>query len=118
MRVPRRLLAETGSVTAELALALPTVSLLIAITLSSFGLQLERLKLVDLAASVSRAVARGEPVSQSQSFIDQWYPGVRLKISATADLLCATASVNATVMGLRGFDLRLAERQCARKQGL
>ncbi len=118
MRAPSNCEAEKGSVTAELALALPAVSLVLAIMLSGFSLQLERLKLVDLAATASRAVARGETIESMQSLASQFRPRVKLKLVATADLLCATASADAALMGLQGFEFRLSERQCARKQGM
>ena len=52
--------SERGSVTAELAIAMPAVSLIIGITLGAFALQVDRMKLVDVAATSARALARGE----------------------------------------------------------
>ena len=60
---------ERGSITAELAMALPAVALVIAITLGAFSLQIERMKLVEVSASAARAVARGESEENARALI-------------------------------------------------
>jgi hypothetical protein len=53
---------ERGSVTTELALALPSVVLLLSVVLAASGVATGHLRCVDAARTGARAAARGEPV--------------------------------------------------------
>jgi TadE-like protein len=53
-----------GSVTAETALALPTVMLLLAVLLGAAHVALDQLRCVDAARAAARLAARGEPADQ------------------------------------------------------
>ena len=108
--------SDAGSVTAELALALPTVSLVIAVCLSGFGLQIERMKYVSVAASAARALGRGESQSSVEALTLQAAPGVDLKVEFQENLICAVVSRTYPILGLQQFEV--SERQCARKMGL
>lgn len=110
--------AEVGSVTAELALALPSVALVIAITLGGFGLQVERMKLVDLSASGSRALARGEDPVVVEAMIMNLRPDLKLVVENEENLVCLKLSFSAMVPGLGAELLEVSERQCSRKMGL
>ena len=110
--------AERGSVTAELALALPSVALVIAVTLGAFGLQVERMKLVDLSATAARALARGEEQSAIEAMLKTLRPDSQSVIEHEEDQVCITVSFMASVPGLGSELLEVAERQCARKNGL
>lgn len=115
---PSSVLAERGSVTAELALALPSVALVIAVTLGAFALQVERMKLVDLSAAAARALARGEEQSAIEALIKTTRPDARSAIDHEEDQVCITVSFMASLPGLGSELLEVAERQCARKNGL
>ena len=110
--------AEVGSVTAELAIALPSVALVIAITLGGFGLQVERMKLVDLSATGSRALARGEDKAAVEAMVLKARPDLALTVEIEEDLVCLTLSFLAKVPGLGAELLEVSERQCSRKMGL
>ena len=110
--------AEAGSVTAELALALPSVALVIAVTLGGFSLQVERMKLVDLSATGSRALARGEDPAAVEAMLMKARPDLSLKVESEDDLVCLKLSFPAKVPGLGSELLEVSERQCARKMGL
>jgi hypothetical protein len=64
VRTPRRGLRgdESGSVTAELALALPSVALLLGVVLAAGSVVADQVRCVDAARTGARAAARGEPV--------------------------------------------------------
>jgi hypothetical protein len=111
-------LAEAGSVTAELAIALPSVALVIAITLGGFGLQVERMKLVDLSASGARALARGEELAVVEAMVMKARPDLALIVESEEDLVCLRLSFLARVPGLGSELLEVSERQCSRKMGL
>lgn len=115
---PRRFSAERGSVTAELALALPSVALVIAMTLGGFSLQIERMKLVDLAASGARALARGEEQAAVEAMLKAVRPDLRTVIEHEELQVCLSVAFLARLPGLGAELLEVAERQCARKNGL
>ena len=54
---------ESGSVTAELVLALPAVVMIVAMALGAMSVQLQRMELVSAASTIARAIARGEPIA-------------------------------------------------------
>jgi len=115
---PNRFFKDRGSVTAELALALPSVALVIAVTLGAFTLQIERMKLVDLAAAGSRALARGEPQVDVEALIKAARPDAVSFIQNDEDQVCLSVSFLARIPGLGSELLEVSERQCARKMGL
>ena len=114
---------DKGSVTAELALAMPAVSLVIAITLGAFALQIERMKLVGVAAMAARAVARGEPEENIRALILEMSSTVKsrqinLDIQTRENTVCVNLSRNFEIAGLPGKLFDFSELQCARKVGL
>ena len=112
----RRVPGERGSVTAELALAMPSVALVIAVTLSAFGLQIERMKLVSLSATVARALGRGEDAEVAADLVAQADPLARVKVDYLTDFVCSTVIRNFRIASLPPIEV--SERQCARKSGL
>lgn len=109
--------SDSGAVTAEFAVVLPTVFMILAISLGSMSAQLERVKMVSIAAMLSRGVARGEPVEAlKQVFADQ-LQGRNFEILNTGLMVCVEVSQVVGVAGLSDLGLRLAETQCARNLG-
>lgn len=108
--------SERGSVTAELALALPSVALVIAVTLGGFGLQIERMKLVAISATAARALGRGEVESEVVSQVAQADPIALLRVSHLEDFVCAEVTRSFKLLGVQNFEV--GERQCFRKMGL
>ena len=116
-------LSDKGSVTAELALAMPAVSLVIAITLGAFALQIERMKLVGVSAMAARAVARGEPEENIRALILEMSStldsqDIQLEIQTRENTVCVNLSRNFEIAGLPGELFDFSEVQCARKVGL
>lgn len=114
---------DKGSVTAELALAMPAVSLVIAITLGAFALQIERMKLVGVSAMAARAVARGEPEEHIRALILEMSSTadsqqINLEIQTRENTVCVNLSRNFEIAGLPGKLFDFSELQCARKVGL
>lgn len=108
--------SDSGTVTAELAIAMPTVTLVIAVTLSAFGLQVERMNYVAVSASVARALGRGETEVEVQVLLTEVAPEATLEIEFLANHVCAKVSKTVPVLALQNFVI--SERQCARKMGL
>ena len=109
---------ERGSVTAELVLAIPAIMMLLAIFIGAMGLQLERFRLVDLAATLARADARGESAEVLQELMHQWQPSANFKVQSTQELVCVAVTKATSILGLPAKIFALTEKQCARKQGL
>ena len=108
--------SESGTITAELAIAMPSVALVIGITLSGFGLQVERMKYVSVAASAARALGRGETQAEVRVLLFETAPEAAFDVEFLENHICAKVSRNLPVFGLQGFEV--SERQCARKMGL
>jgi hypothetical protein len=114
---------EQGSVTAELALAMPAVSLVIAITLGAFALQIERMKLVGLAAMAARAIGRGETQENVRALVLEMgattdAQQINFEIETRENTVCVNLSRNFEIAGLPGKLFDFSELQCARKVGL
>lgn len=113
-------LGERGSVTAEFAIVLPSVLLILVFALSAGGLQAQQVSLVELAAEGSRAIARGEESTLVQVLLDQaGKKDTIMEITHSELMVCVRLVQNAHIP-LFGdvFGIPLAESQCARKSGL
>lgn len=79
------------------------------------------MKLVDVASTAARAIARGEDEAKILVLVEQLAPsslGTRVEFEAQAEVVCATLSRTVAMPGLGAELFELAERQCARKAGL
>lgn len=115
--------SDVGSVTAELAMAMPAVALVIAITISAFALQIERMKLVDVAAMAARASARGETEDNIRALIAEMTAPVsqeqiRVQFEVRENVSCAVLARSFQILTLGAEPFELSELQCARKLGL
>jgi Flp pilus assembly protein TadG len=110
--------SDRGAITAEFAIVLPTVFLLLAFSMSTLTAQFERIRLVSVAAGLARAVARGEPESQVRELYATQLRGSQVTFSTDGLLLCAEVGRDLTLLGLPNLPLRLADRECSRRLGL
>ena len=111
----RRPNAEAGAVTAELAVALPAVMLVVGLIASVGQWQLQQQRLLVGAATVARALARGEALG----LVDEWVARLpaRLNVSFGSNLVCARLSQASVLLGFEKFaGLTVSEQQCAEKQ--
>ena len=114
---------ERGSVTAELAMSLPAVALVIGITLGGFALQIERMKLVEVSATAARAIARGESEDNARALITELlFPlppdSLLIEYEHRENVVCAKLSRQFSLPGLDANLFDVSEVQCARKVGL
>jgi Flp pilus assembly protein TadG len=80
-------------VTAEVAVALPVLVLLVAAGMAAVGVVTAQLRCVDSARTVARAVARGEPVAVAQRLGVAAAPaGAAITISRQGDRIVVTVS--------------------------
>lgn len=115
----RQFLDDSGAVTAEFAIVLPGVLIILYMAISVMGIQTARIGLVELAAESSRALARGE----SETVVQQLLQESGRSISSNplySDLSVCVELVQISQIQALGtlFPLELKEVQCARKGGL
>lgn len=87
--------SEAGTVTAELAISLPAVLLVLTFAIQALMLQVDRMALIQSAGEQARAAARGEIISEAEQ---------------EGNLICVTKTLVKVVT--------IKEKQCARSQGL
>lgn len=95
--------------------------LVLLITLGAFSMQVERMKLVDVAATAARALARGEEQAEVLQLISQLAPSAtaaQVNIEVAEEILCVSLARTFELPGLPARLFEIAERQCARKVGL
>ncbi|MDQ0895292.1 Flp pilus assembly protein TadG [Agromyces ramosus] len=83
---------DRGSVTAEFAVALPAIALVLAACLASVQLVAEQVRLTDAAADAARALGRGETEAVAAAIADRITGGAALAVSAEAPFVCVTLS--------------------------
>jgi hypothetical protein len=97
---------QTGSVTAELAVVLPSVLLVGSTLIGGLLLGAQKVQVTYAAGTLARAVARGESISKLATAL-----GVEVKSSFLADFACVTASKT-------NQPIAIESESCARKLGL
>ncbi|MEN9749603.1 MAG: hypothetical protein RL149_681 [Actinomycetota bacterium] len=110
--------SDGGSVTAEFAVVLPAVFMVISIAIGALSLQVERMRLVGLAAELARASGRGESEQTIRQLYGERIGGSKVDYSSDGLFSCVEVSTEVELLGLPTFTLRLADRECARTVGL
>jgi len=84
---------DRGAVTAELAVGLPVVVLVLGICLGGLGIATAQLRAHDAAADAARLLGRGEPVARAEALVARTAPGGRLSVAREEQLVCTTVRV-------------------------
>lgn len=105
---------DRGSVSAEFAVAVPAVIVLIALAIGALSAGSVKVRLQDAAADAARLAARGEP-SRAAGIVSAAVSGARAAIGAQGDLLCVTAS---TEVRIAVFTVPVWAESCALDGGL
>jgi Flp pilus assembly protein TadG len=98
---------DTGSVTAEFAVALPAVVLVLAACLTGMQVAGQQLRLADAAAHAARSLARGEAADATAARAAREVPGAALAQWVDGDLACVTLRAPAA------FGLTISAQSCA-----
>ena len=98
---------ERGSVTAELAVALPSVVLVLACCVSGMSLAGQQLRLTDAAALAARSLARGGDPEATAARLSS---GAIVTRSAEGDLVCVTLTSSAQLTALLPVTLSARSR--------
>ena len=108
---------ESGSVTAELVLALPAVVIIVALALGAMSVQLQRMELVSAASTIARAIARGEPISIVDALVSELGEQVGFEIQEELGVVCVILRSEMRIFSIDLTGLELIETQCAKAQG-
>ncbi len=106
---------ERGSVTAEFAVALPAIALVLAACLAAVHVSAVQVRLADAAADAARALGRGESVAVASGIASRNAAGARLSASVEEPFVCATLTGRAGGV-LSALELRAVS--CAMRGGL
>jgi Flp pilus assembly protein TadG len=90
---PRSLLGERGAVSAELAVALPAVVVVVMLGVGALGAGARQVRLQDAAADAARLIARGEGVDRAAAVVA--LAGGTATIDDSGELVCVRASAPA-----------------------
>ena len=88
---PRKSPAEEGVITAEFAVALPAVTVLLALCLGAASTGVAQLKVEESARTAARAAARGDSEAQIRSAVSRIDPAQSVQISVYPDAVAADA---------------------------
>jgi hypothetical protein len=108
---------DTGSITAELVLALPAVAMIIALALGAMSVQLQRMELVSAASTIARAIARGEPIEIVDALVFELGEQVGFEIQEELGVVCVILRSKIGNFSIDLSGLELIETQCAKAQG-
>lgn len=106
---------ERGSVTAELALAIPAVVVVVALAVGALSIASVQVRLQDAAADAARLVARGEDGARAAGVIAAAVAGASHGVSHEGELVCVTAKARASAGPVA---VPLEARSCALAGGL
>lgn len=107
---------ERGSVSAELALALPAVVLTLLLGVGALGAASRQVALQDASADAARLLGRGEGLGAAERVVRTAVAGARMSSSPSGDLVCVTTSLEVSVGSLIRLPLRASS--CALDGGL
>lgn len=105
---------DRGSVSAEFAVAVPAIVLLIALAISALGAGSVKVRLQDAAADAARLAARGEG-SRAAGHVSAAVSGARAAIATRGELVCVNAS---TEVRVAIFTVPIWAESCALDGGL
>ncbi|GAA3760474.1 hypothetical protein GCM10022240_11430 [Microbacterium kribbense] len=86
---------DRGSVTAEFAVAVPAVVLVLVLGAATLGACSRQVRLQDAAADAARLVARGESTARAGSVLAGAVAGATARVARHDDLVCVIASAPA-----------------------
>ena len=100
---------EAGSITAEFAIAMPAVVLVLACCLSGVQVAGQQLRLQDAAASAARSAARGGDAAAASALA----PGATVSRFSDGDLVCVRLTAASSALLGTLMRLTLSASSCA-----
>lgn len=109
-----RRLGDRGSVSAEFAVALPAIVLLLALCIGGLSAASRQVRLQDAAADAARLIARGDDAGRALALVAGAAPGAHGAIEHAGDLVCVAATAP---VGLPLLDATFRASSCALSGG-
>jgi hypothetical protein len=106
----RARLGDRGSVSAEFAVALPAIILLLVLCVGVLSSASRQVRLQDATADAARLIARGDDEARALGLISGAVPDARGSVESEGDLVCVSASAP---LGVPLLDMRLTASSCA-----
>ena len=98
---PHKSPAEEGVITAEFAVALPAVTVVLALCLGAASMGVAQLKVEESARTAARAAARGDSEAQIRSAVSRIDPAQSVQISVSPDDAAVTEAGRAREVHVR-----------------
>ncbi|WP_232528902.1 TadE family type IV pilus minor pilin [Mycetocola zhujimingii] len=117
-RAAHRVGADAGSVTAEFAVALPAVILVLAGCLGAVQVASQQVRLADAAADAARTLARGDSVEVASARVSRVAGAAAMTTSTSGDFVCVELSVPAGIGPTALAGIRIRASGCALAGGL
>lgn len=108
--------SERGSISAEFAIVMPAVLMLLALCLGVLAAGTTRGRLWDVASQSARSFARGDPAESVSAQARTLLPGVAVSLAGQDELVCATAVIPVAGVVGRFLPLRLEARVCTLRE--
>ncbi|MER3388416.1 MAG: TadE family type IV pilus minor pilin [Microcella sp.] len=99
---------DRGAVTAEVAVALPVVALVLVACLGGLLAATELVRLQSAAAETARLLGRGEQLGQP--YVQQAVPGATMAVTRRSGLVCVEARSTPRVLGV---PIEISASSCA-----
>lgn len=105
---PHKSPAEEGVITAEFAVALPAVTVVLALCLGAASTGVAQLKVEESARTAARAAARGDSEAQIRSAVSRIDPAQSVQISVSPDAVASDGAVAADAGRTREVHVRVS----------
>ena len=105
---PHKSPAEEGVITAEFAVALPAVTVVLALCLGAASTGVAQIKVEESARTAARAAARGDSEAQIRSAVSRVDPAQRVQISVSPDAAASDGVVATDAGRVREVHVRVS----------
>jgi Flp pilus assembly protein TadG len=110
----RRRLGDRGSVSAEFAVALPAILLLLVLCVGALSSASRQVRLQDAVADAARLIARGDDQGRALALVSAAAAGAEASVAPSGDLVCVHASAP---VGVPLLEVRFTASACALGDG-
>lgn len=107
-----------GSVTAEFAIVLPAVVLVLALCLCGVAVTAQQVRLQDVAADAARILGRGESLVAAERYVETRLPGTTLSAELRESAVCVHLALPIAMPGASVLALTTKATSCALAGGL
>jgi hypothetical protein len=104
---------EEGSVTAEFAVVLPAVVLVLGCCLGAVQVVGQQVRLTDAAADAARSLARGDDAARAAGLVGRAVAGASFSSELLGEFVCARLAAPGAFGPFAGFGLTVEARSCA-----